>query len=90
MQCLGATLAPRTGTDLLMDILSIGTPSPAQNSTSSVDLLSTADVNSNPSIALDTLSSPAPPHVATTSSNGMFDLLHGLSPSPSKEGREKS
>ncbi|XP_020867766.1 AP-1 complex subunit gamma-1 isoform X2 [Arabidopsis lyrata subsp. lyrata] len=65
----GATLAPRTGTDLLMDILSIGTPSPAQNSTSSVDLLSTADVNSNPSIALDTLSSPAPPHVATTSSN---------------------
>ncbi|CAH8253370.1 unnamed protein product [Arabidopsis lyrata] len=81
----GATLAPRTGTDLLMDILSIGTPSPAQNSTSSVDLLSTADVNSNPSIALDTLSSPAPPHVATTSSNGMFDLLHGLSPSPSKE-----
>ncbi|CAL9216101.1 unnamed protein product [Arabidopsis halleri] len=81
----GATLAPKTGTDLLMDILSIGTPSPAQNSTSSVDLLSTADVNSNPSIALDTLSSPAPPHVATTSSNGMFDLLDGLSPSPSKE-----
>ncbi|KAG7598121.1 Armadillo-type fold [Arabidopsis suecica] len=81
----GATLAPKTGTDLLMDILSIGTPSPAQNSTSSVDLLSTADVNSNPSIALDTLSSPAPPHVATTSSTNMFDLLDGLSPSPSKE-----
>ncbi|KAG7592779.1 Gamma-adaptin ear (GAE) domain [Arabidopsis thaliana x Arabidopsis arenosa] len=81
----GATLAPKTGTDLLMDILSIGTPSPAQNSTSSVDLLSTADVNSNPSIALDTLSSPAPPDVATTSSTNMFDLLDGLSPSPSKE-----
>ena len=81
----GATQAPKAGTDLLLDILSIGTPSPAQNSTSSIGLLSIADVNNNPSIALDTLSSPAPPHVATTSSTGMFDLLDGLSPSPSKE-----
>nr|CAB39730.1 adaptor protein complex AP-1 large subunit [Arabidopsis thaliana] len=81
----GATQAPKAGTDLLLDILSIGTPSPAQNSTSSIRLLSIADVNNNPSIALDTLSSPAPPHVATTSSTGMFDLLDGLSPSPSKE-----
>nr|AAC28338.1 gamma-adaptin 1 [Arabidopsis thaliana]AAD28247.1 gamma-adaptin 1 [Arabidopsis thaliana] len=81
----GATQAPKAGTDLLLDILSIGTPSPAQNSTSSIGLLSIADVNNNPSIALYTLSSPAPPHVATTSSTGMFDLLDGLSPSPSKE-----
>ncbi|KAG7655350.1 Armadillo-type fold [Arabidopsis suecica] len=81
----GATQAPKAGTDLLLDILSIGTPSPAQNSTSSIGLLSIADVNNNPSIALYTLSSPAPPQVATTSSTGMFDLLDGLSPSPSKE-----
>ncbi|XP_010498899.1 PREDICTED: AP-1 complex subunit gamma-1 [Camelina sativa] len=81
----GATQAPKAGTDLLLDILSIGTPSPAQNSISSIDLLSTADVNSNPSNALDTLSSPVPPHTATTASTGMFDLLDGLSPSPSKE-----
>lgn len=90
MLCLGATLAPKASTDLLMDILSIGTPSPAQNSTSSIDLLSTADVNNNPSIALDTLSSPAPSHTATTAPTGMFDLLDGLSPSPSKEGKKKS
>ncbi|XP_020867764.1 uncharacterized protein LOC9326663 isoform X2 [Arabidopsis lyrata subsp. lyrata] len=36
----GATQAPKAGTDLLLDILSIGTP-PAQNSTPSIDLLST-------------------------------------------------
>ncbi|KAJ0237356.1 AP-1 complex subunit gamma-1 [Hirschfeldia incana] len=83
----GATTpAPKAGTDLLLDILSIGTPSPAQNSTSSIDLLSTADVNSNSSTALDTLSSSAPPQIATTApTGGMFDLLDGLSPSPSKE-----
>ncbi|VVA92318.1 unnamed protein product [Arabis nemorensis] len=81
----GATQAPKAGTDLLLDILSIGTPSPAQNSTSSIDLLSTADVNKNPSNVLDAISSPAPPHIATTASAGMFDLLDGLSPSPSKE-----
>ncbi|XP_018440730.1 AP-1 complex subunit gamma-1 isoform X2 [Raphanus sativus] len=79
----GATPAPKAGTDLLLDILSIGT---AQNSTSSVGLLSTADVNNNPSTGLDTLSSSAPPQIATTASaGGMFDLLDGLSPSPSKE-----
>ncbi|XP_010477701.1 PREDICTED: uncharacterized protein LOC104756754 isoform X3 [Camelina sativa] len=81
----GATQAPKAGTDLLLDILSIGTPSPAQNSISSIDLLSIADANSNPSNALDTLSSPVPPHTATTASTRMFDLLDGLSPSPSKE-----
>ncbi|KAF3485177.1 hypothetical protein F2Q69_00054407 [Brassica cretica] len=82
----GATPAPKAGTDLLLDILSIGTPSPAQNSTSAIDLLSTADMNNNSSTALDTLSSSAPPHIATTASaGGMFDLLDGLSPSPSKE-----
>ncbi|CAN7077986.1 unnamed protein product [Brassica oleracea var. botrytis] len=82
----GATPAPKAGTDLLLDILSIGTPSPAQNSTSAIDLLSTADMNNNSSTALDALSSSAPPHIATTASaGGMFDLLDGLSPSPSKE-----
>lgn len=87
----GATPAPKAGTDLLLDILSIGTPSPAQNSTSAIDLLSTADMNNNSSTALDALSSSAPPHIATTASaGGMFDLLDGLSPSPSKEGKEMS
>ena len=87
----GATPGPKAGADLLMDILSIGTPSPAQNNTSSVDLLSTPGINKNPSNALDTLSSPALPHIATTASaGGMFDLLDGLTPSPSKEGKKKS
>ncbi|XP_010551552.1 PREDICTED: AP-1 complex subunit gamma-1 isoform X2 [Tarenaya hassleriana] len=85
------TQAPKAGTDLLLDLLSIGSPPVAQNSSASPDLLSAAKDNNKSSAALlDVLSSPTPPSSTPAVPAGMVDLLDGLSANPSKQEEKGS
>ncbi|CAI9278333.1 unnamed protein product [Lactuca saligna] len=74
----------KSGTDVLLDLLSSGSPpAPAtQKSSSTSDLLSLTQLNNKPSpspfSALDTLSSPIP----TPGASPMMDLLDGFGPNP--------
>ncbi|KAJ8773799.1 hypothetical protein K2173_008262 [Erythroxylum novogranatense] len=82
----GSGHAPKAGTDVLLDLLSIGTP-PAQNSSSALDILSSDQDSKTPSATVNSLSSPSPLLTHSTSSPGtspMMDLLDGFDPSPSK------
>ncbi|XP_062159659.1 AP-1 complex subunit gamma-2-like isoform X2 [Alnus glutinosa] len=80
----GTNQAPRTGTDVLLDLLSIETP-PAQSSLSIPDILSTSQVNKSPVSSLEGLSSPSSLSARATSPVGaapMMDLLDGFVPNP--------
>uniref|UniRef100_A0A2P2ML32 AP-1 complex subunit gamma n=1 Tax=Rhizophora mucronata TaxID=61149 RepID=A0A2P2ML32_RHIMU len=78
--------APRAGTDVLLDLLSIGTP-PA-NSSSTPDILSSGQDNKTASATFDSLVSPPPLSTQATSAGAasMMDLLDGFGPGPSKSG----
>lgn len=88
LQCLVASHAPKAGTDVLLDLLSIGTP--AQSNSSPPDILSSSKDNKLPVSTSDGLSRPPSQPVHTTSSGGaasMMDLLDGFvsnSPKPGK------
>ncbi|EOA33289.1 hypothetical protein CARUB_v10019777mg [Capsella rubella] len=66
----------QAGADILLDLLSIGTPAPVQNGSTNGDLLSMQD-NNAPIASLDTISSTSP-----TASSSMMDLLDGFGPTP--------
>lgn len=86
MYFLGTGEAPKAGTDVLLDLLSIGT-TPVQSS--STDILSASQDEKSPVGALDGLSSSSSLPVQATSSDrasSMMDLLDGFGPSPPKTG----
>ncbi|GKB28959.1 adaptor protein complex AP-1, gamma subunit [Tanacetum coccineum] len=81
----GTTQPQKSGTDVLLDLLSSGSP-PAQNGSSAADILSLSqDIKSSVS-ALDSLSSPMVQSVHTAPTTGgspIMDLLDGFGPNPS-------
>ncbi|KAL8196542.1 hypothetical protein R6Q57_024837 [Mikania cordata] len=72
----GTTQAQKSSTDVLLDLLSIGSPHP-QNSSSAPDILSLTQENKASISPLDNLSSTTMPS-AQTSSTAMMDLLDGF------------
>ncbi|XVE85029.1 hypothetical protein DITRI_Ditri17bG0059700 [Diplodiscus trichospermus] len=83
----GASDPPKAGTDVLLDLLSIGTSSPVQSSTSAFDILSTSQANKAPLANLNGLTSLSSlPANATSPASAapMMDLLDGFGPSPQK------
>ncbi|KAF5191561.1 Ap-1 complex subunit gamma-1 [Thalictrum thalictroides] len=84
--------APSNGTDILMELLSIGTPA-AQNDVSTSDLLSTNHNNTPSGTPLERLSPPSPfsPQVSTpTATTPVMDLLDGFSPTLSMSNKKSS
>ncbi|KAK1555199.1 hypothetical protein Q3G72_023262 [Acer saccharum] len=87
----GTNQAPKAGTDVLLDLLSIGS-SPVQSNPSTPDILSSSQDNKMPIATLDGLSSPPSVPVHSTSAGGaasMMDLLDGFvsnSPKPEDNG----
>lgn len=81
------TKTQKSGTDVLLDLLSIGTP-PAQNSSSTLDILSPTQDNKSSMDLLAKLASPSPSAQASSpvGSSSMMDLLDGFGPSPSMPG----
>lgn len=80
----GASQAAKNGTDVLMDILSLGTP-PAQSSSSTPDIFSLSQNQKSPVASLDGLSTSSPVSARAASSqaaSSIIDLLDGLGPSP--------
>lgn len=87
-QISGTNQVQKSGADVLMDLLSIGTL-PSQSSLSSVDGLSSDKDNSTSIGALENLSSHTTPSVQASSVSGgfaMMDLLDALPPSEKKLG----
>lgn len=77
----GMTQVPKAGTDVLLDLLSIGTPPPAQSSLSTPDILSSSQDNKMPAPTLERLSSPSSISIQASSPAGaapMMDLLDGF------------
>ncbi|CAL0314052.1 unnamed protein product [Lupinus luteus] len=82
----GAGQTLKNGTDVLLDLLSMGSPS-APSSSSTVDILSSNASNGAPVSPLNDLSSLSLSSRATSNVGGapMMDLLDDFSPSPSAE-----
>ncbi|XP_044488303.1 AP-1 complex subunit gamma-2-like [Mangifera indica] len=80
----GTTRAPKAGTDVLLDLLSIGTP-PVQSNSPTLDILSTSQDNKTPVAALDGLSlmPSLPARTSPGGSASMRDLLDGFAPAVS-------
>lgn len=79
----GTGQAPKTGTDVLLDLLSIGTPSPVESNPSTPDILSSGQDNKMSVGTLERLSSPSPLSAQASSSTGaVMDLLDGFGPNP--------
>ncbi|XP_004509843.1 AP-1 complex subunit gamma-2-like [Cicer arietinum] len=90
----GATHTSKNGTDVLLDLLSIGSPSspiespPAQNNSSTIDILSPSTSKREPLSSLDDLSSVSLSSRASTNAGAasMTDFLDGFaSGSPASE-----
>ncbi|KAL7133040.1 hypothetical protein ABFS83_12G114800 [Erythranthe nasuta] len=91
---LGVDLSPssketnqtqKNGTDVLLDLLSIGTP-PAQSNSTMADMFSPGQDNKSSEGILDKLTSPSAPSAQAPSpiaSSSMMDLLDGFGPSSS-------
>lgn len=86
--CLGAKPAPQNGTDVLLDLLSIGTP-PAQSISSAPDILSSVQDNKIPLAPLDGLLSPTSHLAQATPAKEapVIDLLDGFAAKPSIPGK---
>ncbi|XP_008221773.1 PREDICTED: AP-1 complex subunit gamma-2-like isoform X1 [Prunus mume] len=87
----GVNHAPKNGTDVLLDLLSIG--SPTQSSQSVSDMLSSSQDNKTPVSPLEGLSSPSSNSIQPTSSAGAapaIDLLDGFSSNPPKQETENN
>lgn len=78
--CLGMKPALQNGTDVLLDLLSIGDP-PAQSSSSTSDILSSVQDNKLPVAPLDGLLSPSAP------ATPVIDLLDGFAVKPPSPGK---
>ena len=79
---LVAGQASKSGNDVLLDLLSIGSPS-AESSSSTVDILSSNSSNKAPvSSSLDGLSSLSLSTKTTSNAAPMMNLLDGFAPSP--------
>ncbi|KAK9277510.1 hypothetical protein L1049_007054 [Liquidambar formosana] len=79
----GTSAASKTGTDVLLDLLSIGTPSPVQSSSSTADILSSIQDNKTSVATLERLSSPSSHSAQASSPAGaspVMDLLDGFTP----------
>ncbi|KAK9052101.1 hypothetical protein SSX86_028729 [Deinandra increscens subsp. villosa] len=76
----GTSQAQKSGNDVLLDLLSIGSP-PPQNTSSAPDILSLTEDNKTLVSPLDGLSLATGPSVQA-SSTAMIDLLDGFGPSP--------
>lgn len=84
---LGIDATQKSGTDVLLDLLSIGTPA-SQSNSSMLDVLSPVQDNKSSVDMLNGLSSPAP-SVQTPSrarSSPMMDLMDGFGPTSSVPG----
>ncbi|GJS17934.1 hypothetical protein Tco_0412406 [Tanacetum coccineum] len=81
---LGETQAQKSGTDALLDLLSIGS-APPQNGSSIPDILSISQDNKTSVTLLDSPSSTMGPSLPTAST-AMMDLLDGFGPSPQTTG----
>ncbi|KAK7309502.1 hypothetical protein RJT34_06282 [Clitoria ternatea] len=77
----GAGQSSKKGTDVLLDLLSIGSPADQGNS-SAVDILSSNSSNKAPDSSLDDLSSISLSSRTTSNAAPMMDLLDGFAPSP--------
>lgn len=80
----GTKQASRTGTDVLLDLLSIETPH-AQSSSSASDILSATPSNKSPVPSLEGFSSPSSLSAQASTPAGaapMMDLLDGFVPNP--------
>ncbi|CDP00189.1 unnamed protein product [Coffea canephora] len=78
--------AQKRGTDVLLDLLSIGTP-PAQSNSSIPDMVSSSQDSKSAINVLEQLSSPSAPAGGVSTppgSSSMMDLLDGFAPNPSK------
>ncbi|KAL8269075.1 hypothetical protein R6Q59_002873 [Mikania micrantha] len=77
----GSTQPQKNGTDVLLDLLSTGSP-PAQNGSSTADILSISQDNNIKSsvIALNSLSSPMVTSAQSTPASSIMDLLDGFGP----------
>ncbi|XP_027099721.1 AP-1 complex subunit gamma-2 isoform X2 [Coffea arabica] len=78
--------AQKRGTDVLLDLLSIGTP-PAQSNSSIPDMVSPSQDSKSAINVLEQLSSPSAPAGGVSTppgSSSMMDLLDGFAPNPSK------
>ncbi|KAL8532638.1 hypothetical protein ACS0TY_009011 [Phlomoides rotata] len=78
----GTDQAQKSGTDMLLDLLSVGTP-PAQNSSSALDILSPSQANQNSVDMLGNLATPSPAAQISSPISPMLDLLDSFGPSPS-------
>lgn len=81
LQLIGTSQAPKAGTDVLLDLLSIGSP-PVQNNSTPSDILSSSQDNKSSVAILDGLS-PTPSGGAAS----MIDLLDGFVPNSPKPGK---
>ncbi|XP_024987422.1 AP-1 complex subunit gamma-2-like isoform X2 [Cynara cardunculus var. scolymus] len=79
----GKIQAQKSGTDVLLDLLSTGS-APAQNGSSTPDIFSISQDNKTSISALDSLSSPMVPPVQASPITGgsPMDLLDGFGPNP--------
>lgn len=86
---LGTSQAPKAGTDVLLDLLSIGTTTPVQSNSYKPDMLSSGQDSQKPIATLDVLSLPSSSAQANSSvgASPMMDLLDGLAPSSSNRGK---
>ncbi|KAF3431304.1 hypothetical protein FNV43_RR26035 [Rhamnella rubrinervis] len=81
----GINPVPQNGTDVLLDLLSIGTP-PAQSSPSTPDILSSSQDNKTPVSPLEGLLSPPsqPKQAASAGAAPVVDFLDGFAANPPK------
>ncbi|OAY61555.1 AP-1 complex subunit gamma-2 [Manihot esculenta] len=81
----GINQAPKAGTDVLLDLLSIGTSTPVQSNSSTPDMSSPSQDNRKPIATLDVLSSlPSAQANSSVGASPMMDLLDGFALSPLK------
>ncbi|CAI0627479.1 unnamed protein product [Linum tenue] len=80
----GTNQTPKAGTDVLLDLLSIGSTPAQDNNLSTPDILSSGQDNKPIIASLDLLAAPSLTHTTSSTASNMMDLLDGLGPAPPK------
>ncbi|CAL1413639.1 unnamed protein product [Linum trigynum] len=80
----GTNQTPKAGTDVLLDLLSIGSTPAQDNNLSTPDILSSGQDNKPIIASLDVLAAPSLTHTTSSTASNMMDLLDGLDPAPPK------
>ncbi|CAI0386419.1 unnamed protein product [Linum tenue] len=83
-QSEGTSQAPKAGTDVLLDLLSIGSNPAQDNSVSTPDILSSAQDHKPAIASLDVLAAPSLTQASSSTASNMMDLLDGFTPAPPK------